>query len=311
MFNCAQFASAQEEPVKAYTFSPSTSFGMIYGHAEEIVYKSRTKMLSQLLWDITPIFYDSLSLDFSRTQPMERWGFFSTLSLKIGLPGKSGKMEDRDWASVENTALTHYSIHDNVINELFFFDIDTGFSFPLNRFLLLKTYMAISYMRFSFTGQYGQGTYASSLGNRIYAPIDDNPHRVPFSGKVITYTQNWLIAAPGVSLSFFFLNHFSTELFFAISPLSFCLDEDQHLKTNVQYLDYTGFGLFIEPKFHFTYFFGKGLELSLEFSWRYIGKTIGHTYSRSPIGVGDYQKGGTAGAGLSVLNAGLCFKVRL
>jgi outer membrane protease len=317
MFHCAQFAPAQEKRTNAYTFFPSANFGMFYGQTEEIVYASsiyKSKMLSELLWDIKPVFYYGLSLDLSQERPLEKWGFFSTLSLKIGIPGKSGKMEDRDWKSVENTALTHYSIHDNISKELIFFDISAGLSFPLGESLLLRPYIAMSYMRFSFTGQHGRGAYARETGGRgsgIYASINDDPTRWSFSGKVIEYTQGWFIGAPAISLSFFFLNHFSAELSFAITPLIFCIDEDQHLTTNFQYQDYMRGGLFLEPGFHFVFFIGKRLQLSLDFSWRYVEKTRGQTYIRSPIGTGNYQPQGDAGAGLSVFDTGLCLKVRL
>ena len=315
MLHCAQFASAQEERTNAYAFSPSTNFGIFYGQTKEIVYASpiyKSEMLSELLWDIKPVFYNGLSLDFSRERPMEKWGFFSTLSLKIGFPGKSGKMEDRDWMSVENTALTHYSIHDNNTNELFFVDLSAGFSFPFGQSLLLKPYIAMSYMRFSFTGQYGQGTYARHLGGGTYAPIDDEPNRQSFSEwkKVINYTQSWLSAAPGIALGFYF-SRFYSELFFNISPLISCRGLDEHLTNSKIFKDYMRGGILLEPGFHFSYLIGKRLEFSLDFSWRYMGGTRGETWYGSPIGTATLVREGEAGAGLSVLDTGLRLKIRL
>ena len=319
MFNGAPFAAAQEISLESYTLSSWTSFGMFLGQAEEIVYpypppEFKAKMLSQLLWDIKPVFYDSLSLDFSRTQPMEKWGLFATLSLKIGFPGKSGEMEDRDWMSVENDALTHYSIHDNITRELIIFDAFAGYSFPfIHDQFLLKTYITMSYMRFSFTGQYGEGTYAREIGGAgsyIYAPIDDNPNYYSFANreKVINYTQKWITIAPGISMASYF-DRFYFEFSFTISPLVYCADVDEHITTNTQYKDYMRGGVFIEPGCHFSFIASRHLEFSLDLSWRYIGGTRGATWIGKPIGTAMVQDG-EAGARLSLFNIGLCMKVR-
>jgi len=314
MIHCAQFAFTQEEPAASYAVSTWTEFGMLFGQAKEIVFPSDTKaeLLSLLLWDIKPVFYYGLTLDFSRAQPMTQWGFFANLSLKNGIPVISGNMEDRDWMSKENTALTHYSIHDNFTEKLFFFDVSTGFSFPFKRVLLMKTYLTVSYMHFAFSGKFGYGTYARSKGDGKYESIDENPVYYSFADreKIITYTQNWFIIAPGISLGCYFNTRFCAELVFQISPLVFCNDLDQHLTTYTQYRDYMRGGIFIEPGFHFSYIAGKRFELSLEFSWRYIGGTWGETYA-SPLLTQNYERQGKAGAGLSVINTGLCLKIRL
>jgi len=314
IINCAPFAAAQEMPAQSYTLSSWTSFGTFLGQTEEIVYPPsgyNTEMYSQLFWDVIPVFYYGLSLDFSRAQPLEKWGFFATLSLKNGIPGKSGKMEDRDWMSIENDALTHYSIHDNVTNELFIFDASAGVSFPFNQ-LLLKAYVGMSYMYFSFSGQYGQGMYARKTGDGIYAPIDDNPDYVSFANreKVINYTQNWLTAAPGISLRYYFYR-FYAELFFNISPLVSCAGVDEHLTSSQIFKDYMWGGLFLEPGFHFSFIADRRLEFAFDFSWRYMDGTRGKTWTGSPIGTAIFVQGGEAGAGLSLFNIGLCMKIRL
>jgi len=312
MVNCA--LRAQETPIKSYALSSCTSFGAFLGQAEEIVYPSpeyKAAMLSQLLWDIKPVFYYGLSLDFSRARPMEKWGFFAALSLKNGIPGKSGEMEDRDWMSLENDALTHYSVHDNVTNELFFFDASAGLSFPLNE-MLLKTYVTMSYTRFSFSGKYGQGTYARPLLNGKYAPIDDNPDLKSFAEweKVINYTQNWLTVVPGISLTSYF-HPFYFEFSFAIGPQLFCTGMDEHLERNMVFKDYMRGGVFIEPGAHFSFIADKRLEFSLDLSWRYIGGARGETWTGSQIGTANLKQEGGAGARLSLFNLGLCVKIRL
>jgi outer membrane protease len=322
MFNCAQLAAAGEKESASYAFSSGTRFGILAGQAEEIVYPppggiySGTAFYSQLLWDMMPVFYYGLALDISRTRPTDTWGFFSTLSLKNGIPGLSGKMEDRDWMSVENSELTHYSIHDNHTNGLFMFDLSAGLSFPVARVLLIKPYVSLSYMHFSFSGQFGEGKYAREIGGRysdIYASINDDPIIVSYSDreKVINYTQDWLCFSPGVSLAYYFLDYFSAELFVQISPWILCKDLDEHLTTGYQFIDIMRGGLLVEPGFHFSFCPVERLELSLEFSWRHIRGTRGETWVGKPIGTADSVMQGEAGAGLSLTDTGLCLKIRL
>jgi len=311
---CAQPVFSQEEQTASYAFSISPQFGFIYGQAEEIVYPSpkdnyKAELLSQLLWDIKPVFYYGLAMDFSRAQPMTRWGFFSNFSLKSGIPRNSGDMEDRDWMSKENTALTNYSIHDNITKQLFLFDASAGFSFPLKHILLMKTYLTVSYMHVDFSSQNGYYIYAPPLGDGKYAPIDNAP-KIPIDGKVINYTQEWFIITPGVSVGYHLNTRFYAELVFHISPLISCHDFDEHLTRNLQFRDFMRYGIFIEPGFRFFYRLGERLELSMNCSWRYIGGTRGETYLKR-MDSSTWSQEGEAGAGLSVIDTSLCLKVRL
>jgi outer membrane protease len=249
-------------------------------------------------------------MDLSQAEPMEKRGFFLNLSLKFGIPGASGYMENRDWLSTVNTGLTHYSKHDNNTRELFFLDISSGLSFPLKQAFLLKTFINFSFMRFSFYGMDGYGIYALDNGNGIYESIDDpSASRHQFKGKVVSYTQEWLYAAPGVSIGYCYNNYFSAEISFQISPLVLCAGLDEHKTTNVQYRDYMLGGIFLEPGVRLSVAVSKWLEASWDFSWRYISGTRGYTHRKSPIGSGIDIKDGEAGAGLSIITSGILLKI--
>jgi outer membrane protease len=297
---CVPRLSAAET---GYAFSAAPQFGLLYGQAEEIVYPTDTKgeLLSQLLWDMKPLMYYGLALDISPVEPMRRWGFFSTLSLKAGIPAITGVMEDRDWRSKVNDSLTDYSIHDNQTGELFFLDAAAGLSVPIRPRFVLKAYTGVSYMRFHFSGVDGYGTYAWTT------PAWE---KRPYSGKVINYTQEWLILAPGVSFDVRFLRRFAAELAVQVSPFIISADLDEHLTTRTQFRDYMRCGLFIEPKAVFSAAVSQWLALSITCSWRHISGTRGETYSRT-IGTGTYNSTGSAGAGLSLWDCGLLFKIRL
>ena len=300
-----------------YALSLSPLFGLVYGQAEELVYPVDTKapLLSELLWDMKPVFYYGLLLDFSQINPRNRWGFFSNVSLKMGIPGPSGKQENRDWQSTENANLTDFSRHDNHTRELFLLDFRCGLSFPVNRFLI-KPFFHVSFKRLSFYGTDGYGIYARLIQRGIYYPIDDDPRLEQFSGKVISYTQEWIGVAPGVSVTFFWLHNFFTELSFMVSPLVYCsaLDEHKegpHMPRGRQFRDYMLGGIWIEPALRLSYAVKDWLTVSWGISWRHISGTKGNSYFREPIGTGTYRRAGQAGAGLSMLTTGLQFKVRL
>jgi len=303
---------------KDYSFSLCPQFGLVSGHVEEIVYPTTTKapMLSLLLWDMKPVFYYGFLMDFSPVKPMEKWGFFSGLSLKFGIPGPSGRMEDKDWLSDENTELTCYSIHDNITKEIFLLDYSAGVSFPFFNILLVKTFINISYMLFRFNGENGHGFY----------PWRNPPEKI-FNGKVISYRQEWFHAAPGVSLGFSYKEYFLVEISFMATPLVISAGLDEHKYKEdyehkyeekiVQYRDRMKGGVMLEPGFKFFVPVTRRMGVSWEISWRYINGTRGDSYERAantgePIGSGiDVLSANEAGSGLSILNTALLFKVRL
>ena len=322
VFICAGPVLSQEGG--SYAFSVSPNFGMLYGHAEEIVYPPKrhpAELLSQLIWNMNPVFYYGIKLDFSQTEPMQKLGFFAALSLKHGIPGISGIMEDFDWQSIENTKLTNYSKHNNTTKELFLLDFSAGMSFPLAHGLLLKALANVSYKRFGFYGTGGYLKYAKEVGAGIFNPIDNDPDiiSIPLKEKVINYTQEWLVVAPGVSLRYYFIKTLFAELSFQISPLIVCADLDEHLffhddsgdllGRNEQFRDYTRGGLYLEPALRVSYFIGKWFEVSLEYSWQYITGSKGEAYNRL-LGNGYYMPVGSAGTGLSLLDTGLFLKIR-
>jgi outer membrane protease len=313
IFFGVQTIEAQEQAENPFALSLNYQFGFLYGQVEEIVYPADTvaPLLSQLLWNMKPVLYNGLQLDLSRINPLDKRSFFASLALKYGIPGISGVMEDGDWMSKENDALTNFSSHDNFTREMFLADVSAGIALPLPFRFLLKIYADFSYMRFCFSGMDGYGIYARSLGGGRYAPIDDNPNREDFSGKkVINYTQEWMTLALGLSFNFYPSRYFSTVLSFQISPLVFCNGLDEHLLTKTQFNDYLLGGLFLEPMAGLSFFPTPWLAIALDCSWRFISQTKGASYNRT-YGTTYYVQEGVAGAGLSILNTGLRLKVRL
>jgi outer membrane protease len=289
-----------QETEGRYAFTLAPVFGMVYGQAEEIVYPSTTKVeyLSQLIWDMQPVLYYGARLNFALREPMRRWGLFSEGTLKIGIPGITGKMEDRDWQSTDSDEMTDYSSHDNQTNEFLWAEGTAGISFPVDSLFLLKLSANVSYTRFAFAGLDGFGIYASGTVHH------------EFSGNIINYSQDWLIFAPGISVDISFFDRFSAAFQFQISPFIWCTDEDQHILRKIIFKDYTEGGVFFEPRAAVAFHSSHWLAFSLELAYRQTSGAKGLSYQKNQSSA-EYFPAGTAGTGFSFVDASLMVKVRL
>jgi outer membrane protease len=297
---------------RSWGFSLSPQFGMVHGQAIECVYpgpQNHGKYLSELLWDMKPVWYYGAVLDFGRIDPRSAPGFFARASFKLGIPGESGILEDRDWQSEASDVLTDYSRHDNTTSALLILDGELGASIPAGRDFVIRLFASVSYMRFNFEGFDGYGKYNRYNHDWTVSLYTEN---VGFTGKIITYSQNWLVFSPGLS----FEQRFSRLTFgcsLKISPLTLCADIDEHLVPPVRiFRDYPRWGLFIEPRFSLSLDIASRLAIGFDIAWRSIGGARGDVYQKT-AGTGtvytQYKNG--AGAGLELLDAGLLFKVRI
>ncbi|MDR0878013.1 MAG: omptin family outer membrane protease [Treponema sp.] len=294
-----------------YTLSVTNGAGFLYGQAEEIVYEAEDIFLSQLLWDIKPLFYYEAAVEFSRRDLYEKVGFFADFSLKLGFPGVSGGMEDRDWLRADN-ALTHFSYSDNYTDGAMFFDFSLGVSIPLDSVVMFKLYAGLSWMHFKWTGRDGYAQYAGKTGTD-YNIWDESLPQIPFSGPVIGYSQDWLFFYPGISLSIPVVKWFSTNLFFNLGPFAFGADRDDHFLTNTEYNDYVRWSLYLEPGGALLFTLSENFEITLHASYRCIGVNHGDTYERKTGSnkSGDYLLWpDSAGMAFRAVNAGLLFTVR-
>ena len=233
-------------------------------------YQGETKgeFLSELTWDMKPVYYMGFNVDFGLSGLSSKPGFFSSLAIKAGIPGNSGNMEDRDWLSEVNSDLTCFSKHDNETDELIWIDLVIGASLPI-KFIYLKPFISGSWMHFLFIGSNGYGKYADGYGL---------PPEVDYSGKkCITYQQDWFLLAAGCSIGTN-LYPFSFELSFKLSPHTYCAATDNHILTRAIYKDFSDFGLFLEPKGSISLTVKKFVFL-LEASYRYISITKGDSYT--------------------------------
>ena len=303
-------AQTQQDPSQpalkvfdSYALSSSASFGFLYGQSEEqvYIYKEDVETLySQLLWDMKPLFYYGSALEFSPLKPIQRWGPFAALSFRFGFPNKTGVMEDRDWQGTDDT-LTDFSSHDNYTRGAALVDAFIGLSIPIASLLVIKAYLAYSYMFFAWCGQNGYGDYGT------------RGHYV-FSGTVINYTQMWNMVLSGIAVSYPFLDVFSVSAALQLGTVVSYSAQDDHLTTKTQFTDTASGGLLLEPRFEFTWSPLNKLSLTLSAGWRRISALKGTSVSiwqgSSSAGYSTPQSAGIIGAAYSVLDAGLSIKVR-
>jgi len=289
---------------KNYGISAGLQFGFIHGQSIELVYPYNTKreLLSELLWDMKPVFYFGIKADFGKRNIMKEPGFFASLSFKSGIPSDSGIMEDRDWQSKENVLLTNYSRHTNKTRKLYFADISAGASIPIKSAMYIKPFISGSWMHFSFSARDGYLRYAEEKGDGVFGPFED-AEKVLCSGELITYEQDWLLLAAGFSLGTEIFHPFLFNISFKISPIAYCAAIDEHIMKNATYKDIMYFGIFVEPAACISLVY-KQFEFSLDLAYRNIDKAKGKSYVKT----GDskyFLLPSEAGAGLSALDISL------
>jgi outer membrane protease len=302
-----------------YTFSIGASSGILYGQAEEIVYKysNRDTYWSQLLWDMQPLVYVGTSLNLSQTKPLEKIGFFADFSLKFGIPGnRTGNMEDRDWMGKTDDILTHFSSHDNYTQGALLADYANGISMPLASRVILKLYVNFSYMYFLWDSRNGYTQYGKEIVSGVYEPWDESIEKNYHYGRAIGYAQEWIMVSLGIGVTIpftVFAKPFSAELGIQGSggPFIHCKDVDDHFGRNIRFEDYTSGGVFLEPKGKLIFSPHPMVDISLHIGWRYMSGLRGRTDMRSPVDATDVTSfNDGAGVGYNMLDAGLSVQVR-
>jgi len=290
-----------EETNPDFKFSVIPSFGLLYGRANEIVYKDSIteNYLSELLWNIKPLYYAGLAADFGPVNNFARHGFIGNLSLKMGIPQRTGIIEDRDWFDyywVPSGTLTHYSRHDNFSERAIMADLSLGYSFPLFNFVALGMAFDFSYMHFYWIAKNGYGQYLRA----------DGIENVDYMGKtMIEYTQNWFIFSPGVFIKFRLDRFFSLYGNFNYSPLIYCADKDYHLLRDTIFQDSLFFGHYLNGGGGITFSIMDNLDITFFLSYSTITDSRGDSYFNL------LNHTGIAGGGYSAFEFGLSARLRL
>jgi len=290
-------------------FSLTPSFGVLYGQANEIVYidPKSSIFLSELQWNIMPLFYAGLAADFGPVDDFNKHGFIGNLFFKMGIPQKTGIMEDRDWL-YDNNTLTNYSRHDNFSERAILADLSLGYSFPLFDFTALGINFDFSFMHYYWIAKNGYFQYLEP--GQTWA---DEVPKVPLEGKVIEYTQNWFILSPGVFIRFRLGRFFSLNGNFNYSPLIYCADRDDHLRRDpiTIFQDYLHYGQYLKGGGGITFSPLNDLDVTIFLSYSSITDSRGDAFSKGAADINFVNDGTIAGGGYSAFEFGLSVRLRL
>jgi len=256
-------------------FAVSALGGFMWGRGKEIVYHGIPPLndnpyYSLLLWDFKPLIFFGVSLDYAPPYPWLKNGFYGSLSLKVGLPLRTGVIEDFDWMGVNLDYITHYSQHDafsrSTFSDLFTgfgtftANLDLGYSWSFYDNCWLRPYGEFSFYRFSWTSidgytQYGPNNTVESPDHKPWDPNSTQFPKNTSSGPAIYYSQNWMIFAPGISAGVNFMEYFNFSLFISITPLIYGAHRDDHLSASKEYvyLDYLFGGFYMRNGMTFEF----------------------------------------------------------
>jgi len=294
-----------EEKQSGFGFSVTPSFGIIYGQAKEIVYYPESKRyLSELRWDIMPLFYAGLAADFGPLDYFSKHGFTGNLSFKMGIPQKTGIMVDRDWDDtywwVDSGTLTNYSRHDNFSERAILADLSLGYSFPLLDIIALGVNFDFSFMHYYWIAKNGYYQYLTP-GQALVSEIDP----ISVEGRVLEYSQNWFILSPGVLIKFRLGRFFSINGNFNYSPLIYCTDKDEHLARNTIFIDHLFYGQYLKGGGGITFSPMNTLDIAFFLSYSSIFGSKGDAYRNN------YIMENPAGGGYSAFEFGILARMRL
>jgi outer membrane protease len=304
-------APAQPVNINGHNLSLGASIGLLAGQGEEIVYRDTGSedKLSQLLWEMKPLFYAGLDINYNWLKPENRWGIFAGALFKFGFPDETGVMEDRDWIALYYPGfLTHYSVHDNKTESAVLIDANMGVSFRIFNKFLLKTYVAYNFMHFSWTANGGSVLHP-------YWDIDgdgqvDGDHGYLNSIDVVTYEQFWHVMSPGIAFYGEFNRYFDIEISIKLSPRIWFSAQDYHILRNLIITENADGGFFIEPGLLFSFKPNKFLTLTAVVAYRNISGTRGdgeYKYKGQPAMAANDM----TGAGYSGFDVGITAKFNI
>jgi len=271
---CAQIFN-----LKNHSFSMQVESGVLYGTAYEIFYGTShsADYVSELQWNIKPLWFVGAFFEYTPKEPLTNNALFFSADLKIGIPSKTGVMEDRDWLDRSKPdVLTHFSSHDNQTKEAFIMNNATGFSIPLMGNFLAKVSLDFMLMHFQFEAWDGYTQYGTNTTNPPYNPWNPDLKKVDFKGKGIDYYQLWILLKPTFGLEWH-RKKFIFKTAFSVNTDVFCYTVDNHFVRTPPFT-VTGMlqnGFFFEAKGSFFYKISKNFSVGVSLTYTNIESVRG------------------------------------
>lgn len=270
-----------------WIFSINPKFNLGYGNANEYVFDTNLGHstpitpenyyeLSLLTWDIQNSIEIGCDIEFGYKY------FISDFSFCIGLPSKSGYMQDYDWLSIYTDYLTNYSIHDNKITKNYYLNFKLGAYIPLlSEKIILQPMTGIKYDRIKFSAFDGYYQYVSDPENSTI-PWTSNIPKMEMTGELIRYEVESFF----IDFSFKFTWNINSFVSFSTTisalPTIFITALDNHIERNTYFLDHNMKGavdFFASTEFDF--YFTKKQAITIQGHFEYLPLVSGKSYSKS------------------------------
>lgn len=309
------------------------------GDAREYVYY-KDEILSELIWDMKPMTSIGVAADVGWKRGPQISADFSA-----GIPAETGSMQDSDWLNLLSNGTTYkttYSKHDAALEFAIQACFSAGWEFPFpvkgpasDENVSVTPYLGFRYMTWKWNAndgylQHTDPTGTAPNGKSIYPAWSDSMTKVPASGTVISYRQEYWMPLAGCKIGIPVYSRFRIDAECAGTFLVFCHGLDYHYYatsitpfwnyTNAtqkdQYLDMLENGWMIEPKATCSWLQSRQLSLFIEGRWTLIGGLRGDTRilqsGATSTSIDSESSGGGGGAALNLfsMKLGATLKIR-
>ena len=303
---------ADSIPIPQISLSPYMEVSI--GDAREYVYY-QDEILSELIWDMKPMKSIGLAANVGWKRGLQISADFSA-----GIPAETGSMQDSDWQNLPYSGVpnwkTNYSEHDAKLLFAWQAAVLAGWELetPVNGIasanpITVEPSVGFRYMTWKWDGVDGYGfeqplnPYNIVVNGETKTGYCEWPDadKVLFSGKVISYQQEYWMPTAGVSVRIPVAGDFRLGLGVSGSLWVWCNDLDNHHLTGYNFYDYMSAGWMVEPKASAYWKCFRRASVFLEGKWTLIGGLRGTTDKQSSSG-GTIYSYNTANGGGAALN---------
>lgn len=297
-----------------FSVSIKPEIGVLNGQINEYVFSINNGSWyteSRLDWQVNAIPYAGVEVESKLYDK-----FSISMGGRVGLPKRSGIMEDFDWLNITDlTRFTNYSRHENYLLGYEKFGVSFGWYFYPVSWVSVMPFFSVSEETYLFDGRNGYTQYASyGFWNaglpKDYCEEDEYP-----DGRVISYSQDRYLIDLGLRTDIKLSRLFELSLAGRIGFYNQIKGHDYHLNIIKKYREYQDVIAGLMPSEYdfaaeFSILLNKHNKVSLKTDYQIVPVVQGSTDTRE-IGKTDWDNHftGGCGAGSKILNVSLMYSL--